>query len=221
MTDASSGSFRDVLRSMPTRPDDRPVLRAASLPTDPLELLRDWLGEEAASGTAVPHGFTLATVGPDGSPQGRTVILKDLDDALWFATSSWTPKGVALASTPAAEAVFWWAASGRQVRVRGAVEPGPDDVSEADFLARHPAARAGVVLARQGTPLGDAEEAEQAIASARALVEQQPDSVPPDWTAYRLVPTHVDLLQLRAASAGERVEYVATDSGWIVRDLWP
>ncbi|RWZ68643.1 oxidase [Labedella populi] len=221
MTDAPSGSFRDVLRAIPTRPEERPVLRAESLPTHPMVLLRTWLEEEVENGTPVPHAFALATVGMDGAPQARTVILKDLDDALWFATSSGSPKGLALAHEASAEAVFYWARSGRQIRVKGRAEPGPRDVSDADFLARHPSARAGVALGTQGTELGDPDEAERRLAEARRGAEERPGDTSTAWTAYRLIPTHVDVLQLRPASAGERVDYVQDGDGWTVRDLWP
>jgi pyridoxamine 5'-phosphate oxidase len=221
MTDASSGSFRDVLRAIPTRPEERPVLRAASMPAHPLDLLRSWLGEEADNGTPVPHAFALATVGMDGAPQARTVILKDLDDALWFATSSGSAKGLALAHDARAEAVFYWARSGRQIRVTGEAIPGPRDVSDADFLARHPSARAGVVLGTSGTELGDPEEAERRLAEARRDVEEHSGDTATAWTAYRIIPTHVDVLQLRPASAGERVEYVQDGDTWTARDLWP
>lgn len=221
MTDAPSGSFRDVLRAIPTRPEERPVLRAASLPEHPMTLVRTWLEEEAESGTPVPHAFALATVGMEGAPQARTVILKDLDEVLWFATSSGSPKGLALAHDASVEAVFYWARSGRQIRVTGRAVPGPRDVSDADFLSRHPSARAGVVLGTQGTELGDPDDAKRLLDEARRGVEEHPGDTVTAWTAYRLIPSHVDVLQLRPASAGERVEYRQDGDGWTARDLWP
>lgn len=222
MTDATPASFRDVLREIPTRPTEQPQLLAADLPADPLRLLRTWLEEEAERDTPVAHGFLLATVSPDGVPEGRTVILKDLDEAVWFATPSTSPKGRALAATPVAEAVFWWAKSGRQVRLRGSVEAAPREVSEADFRARHPKARAGVIIGRQGTERDDPAEVDRLYEEALASIEENPDQVPEAWTAYRIVPDRVDVVQLRPASDGERVVYTRTDGGdWTVRDLWP
>lgn len=221
MTDASTGSFREILRDIPTRPTEQPELRAADVPGDPLRLLRQWLEQEAERETPVAHAFALATVSPEGVPQARTVILKDLDDAVWFATPSTSAKGVALAHTPTAEAVFYWAKTGRQMRVRGAVSPASREVSEQDFRARHPKARAGVIIGRQGTELDDPSEVERLRDEALAAIEDNPDAVPESWTAYRLEPDHVDVVQLRPASDGERVEYTRTGVSWTVRDLWP
>ena len=221
MTDAPSGSFRDVLREIPTRPTEQPMLLAAEVPVDPLRLLREWLEEESERETPVAHGFLLATVSPDGVPEGRTVILKDLDDAVWFATPSTSRKGRSLAATPVAEAVFWWAKSGRQVRLRGRVEAAPREVSEKDFTARHPKARAGVIIGRQGQERDDPAEVDRLYDEALAHVEEHPDDVPDAWTAYRLNPDHVDVVQLRPASDGERVEYLRDGDEWTVRDLWP
>lgn len=221
MTDAPSGSFRDVLRQIPTRPTEQPVLLAGEVPTDPLRLLRTWLEEETERQTPVAHAFLLATVSPDGVPQARTVILKDLDDAVWFATPATSEKGVALGHTPLAEAVFYWATSGRQVRLRGTVEAAPREVSEADFRARHPKARAGVVIGRQGRERDEPAEVDRLYAEALAALDENPELVPEAWTAYRLVPDHVDVVQLRPASDGERIDYRRAGDGWTVRDLWP
>jgi pyridoxamine 5'-phosphate oxidase len=222
MTDTPPASFRNVLRQIPTRPIEQPVLRAAEAPSNPLRLVRSWLKEEAERKTPVAHAFQLATVSPNGVPHARTVILKDLDDdALWFATPATSPKGTDLAHTPIAEAVFYWAETGRQVRVGGSVEAASRDVSEADFRARHPAARAGVVIGRQGRKLDEPDEVERLSAEARAAVEEHPDEVPAAWTAYRLVPDHVDVVQLRPASDGERIEYTRDGGVWTARDLWP
>jgi pyridoxamine 5'-phosphate oxidase len=232
MTAERSSSFRDALRAIPTRPAEMPELRAATAPGTPLDLLREWIERGVERGSAVPHAFTLATVSPEGVPHARTVILKDLDDALWFASSASSPKGVDLAHTPVAEAVFAWARSGRQVRVRGPVEPGTQAASDADFFARHPSARAGVIVGRQGMPLDPPEEAQRLLAEALERTERPDAARMGRWTAYRLVPERVDVVQLRPASAGERIEYVrwGEDEGpvgasrpteWTVRDLWP
>ncbi|RWZ46595.1 hypothetical protein ELQ90_14225 [Labedella phragmitis] len=222
MTTGHDVSFRDVLRSIPTRPSEQPVLSATGAPANPLHLLRSWLEEEADRGTHVPHAFALATVSADGAPQGRTVILKDLDDeALWFASSARSPKGLAISENPVAEAVFYWAETGRQIRVSGPVAPGPREVSDADFMGRHPKARAGVIVGRQGTERPDPDEAGSLLRDALAHVEADPDDVPGHWIAYRLEARSVDVVQLRPASGGERIRYERGDDGWAVVDLWP
>jgi pyridoxamine 5'-phosphate oxidase len=222
MTHADTASFRDVLRAIPTRPSEMPVLSAAEAPAEPLGLLRTWLEEEADRGTPVAHAFTLATVSAEGAPEGRTVILKDLDgEALWFASSARSRKGVAISESPVAEAVFYWAETGRQVRVSGPVAPGPREVSDADFMGRHPNARAGVVVGRQGTERPDPDEAGSLLDEALAHVEDDPDDVPGHWIAYRLEARSVDVVQLRPASDGERIRYERGDDGWTVVDLWP
>ncbi|RUR01222.1 pyridoxine/pyridoxamine 5'-phosphate oxidase [Labedella endophytica] len=223
MTDAPARSFRDVLRDIPTRPTEMPPLRAADAPADPLRLLRRWLEEESERQTPVAHAFALATVSPTGIPQVRTVILKDLDDAVWFATPSTSAKGQAISNTPIAEASFYWASTGRQMRLRGFVEAAPREVSKADFTARHPKARAGVIIGRQGLERDDPAEVERLYDEALATVEKNPDQVPEEWTAYCLIPDHVDVVQLRPASDGERIDYSrpGKSAAWTVRDLWP
>ena len=107
------------------------------------------------------------------------------------------------------------------MRVRGSVAPGPREVSDADFMARHPQAQAGVLVARQGTELDEGEDVQTLLAEALERVQRDPDGIPGHWIAYRLEAEHVDVVQLRPASAGERIEYGRSGDGWTVRDLWP
>lgn len=77
------------------------------------------------------------------------------------------------------------------------------------------------IIGRQGTRRDDPAEVERLYGEALAAVEEDPERVPATWTAYRLVPDRVDVLQLRRASDGERIEYRRDNDRWTARDLWP
>src|SRR5215213_11463058 len=58
---------------------EKGALDEATLPCDPLDLFRLWLGDAIAAAVLEPNAMTLATVSPDGQPSSRTVLLKGLD----------------------------------------------------------------------------------------------------------------------------------------------
>ncbi len=89
--------------------------------------------------------MTLSTIGADGMPDARTLILKDVDARGWaFAGRGSSRSGAQLAANPVAALTFWWQPMVRAVRVRGRVVRATRAESEADLLSRSAAARAGV-----------------------------------------------------------------------------
>ncbi|GAA1489308.1 pyridoxine/pyridoxamine 5'-phosphate oxidase [Brachybacterium sacelli] len=125
------------LRALPAFPEDLPVLDLETLPEDPTELFAAWLEEAIASGARQPHAMTFQTALPDGTPVGRTLILKDLDEhGFQVSTRSTSRKGRQLAENPRAAMLFFWRESGRQVHVTGEVVALGEDVSQRDWLAR-------------------------------------------------------------------------------------
>jgi pyridoxamine 5'-phosphate oxidase len=134
-----------LLRGIPSLTGTPPALDLAALPRDPAELFSAWLAEALAAGVAEPLATTLATVGEDGMPDARTVILKDLDERGWaVAGPASSAKGRQLAAVPSAALSFWWQPVVRAVRVRGPVATASRADSDADLAARSPDARADV-----------------------------------------------------------------------------
>jgi len=135
--------WRPRLRALPVFETEPPVFDTSAVPDDPLELVAEWLDLAIAARVPQPHAVTLVTATREGSPSSRTVILKDLTtQGLWVATPSDSPAGDDLAANPRAAVQLYWPALGRQIRVEGAAEPGPEEVSRADWEARSAPARA-------------------------------------------------------------------------------
>jgi len=222
-------SLRDLLRSLPVFGDDVPDFDPAAAPDDPLELLVEWLHRAIEAGVSQPHAMVLATADPDGQPSARTLLLKDVtlptpdeSGGVWFATLSDSPKGRDLAANPRAALLLYWREQGRQVRISGAVAHGDRDVSDRDFLARHPAARATVLAGRQSEPMPSGEELEREMASAREFVAVNPNFVPETWHSYVLTPASVEFWQSAPRREQRRLRYTATpERGWQRDMLWP
>ncbi|NJP43895.1 pyridoxine/pyridoxamine 5'-phosphate oxidase [Actinacidiphila epipremni] len=214
--------LRELLRELDVFAGYLPGFDVASLPADPHELFVEWLLAAVRAGVREPHAMTLSTLGEDGDPSARVLIVKDVTPDGWhFAADSTGRKGRELAAHPAAALTFYWSPLARQVRIRGRVSPGTADAGAADFLARSPGARAEALLARQSTPLADLTARDAAIASSAARLAAEPGLVAPGWTGYTLRAQSVEFWQGDRDRRHTRVVYTHTDEGWKRGLLWP
>jgi pyridoxamine 5'-phosphate oxidase len=215
-------AWRDTLRALPVFSGELPTFDTDAAPATPVELLEQWLGYAINAGVSQPHAMTISTVGEKLAPSARTLLLKDVtDDGLWFATLSSSPKGLELEQNPNAALALYWREQGRQVRVTGTVEKGPRAVSEQDFLARSPGARAAAIAGPESGVLASKEKFAERVEEAKAIIDFKPDFVPDDWVAYVLRPTAVEFWQASRERDQVRLKYTAESSGWRRELLWP
>lgn len=223
-------SLRDRLRALKVFGGELPTFDTDAAPDAPLPLLVEWLNSAIDQNVSQPHAMSLATATADGIPSNRTLILKDVDDdAVWFASLSNGPKGHDLAENPRAALLLYWREQGRQIRIVGRVEAGPRSVSEADFLARRPEARARAIAGPQSEPISHAapgNDAEQdnytdQVDAAEQRISSNPQYVPDEWTAYRVIPQSVEFWQAERERDQVRLRYSRTESGWTTDILWP
>lgn len=141
----TTNTIAQWLRAQPTLAGSPLPLDLTTLPTDPIELFTTWLLAAAEAGVAEPHAATLSTVDSDGTPDARTLILKDVGPRGWaVAGLRSSAKGAQLAANPVAALNFWWQPIMRAVRVRGAVREATREESAGDLAARSAAAREGI-----------------------------------------------------------------------------
>ncbi|WP_445149206.1 pyridoxine/pyridoxamine 5'-phosphate oxidase [Baekduia sp. Peel2402] len=212
---APSHDLAARLRALPVFDLALPAFDPSGAPDDPALLFAEWLEEAIDHGVAEPHAMTISTIGTDGRPNARVLILKGIADGHWrFASSGLSVKGRELAATAAAALTFYWPARGRQIRVRGAVVAAEADVSAQDFLARGPAARAEALLARQSQPL---------VGELPELEVPPADLVAEHWTVYEVVADEVEFWQADAERRHVRLRYLreADGAGWTTERLWP
>ncbi len=188
--------LRAYLRGLPVFAGDLPGFDPDTAPDRPEPLFLTWLTEAVAAGVREPQAMTLSTIGPDGGPSARVLILKNVDlDGWQFAVHGSSPKGLELIENPVAALTFYWSQQARQIRVRGPVVAEPAERSAADFRARPVGSRAEALIGRQSRPLTDRTDLESATQQNRERLEADPDLVAPEWTLYSLRPTQVEFWQ--------------------------
>ena len=208
-------------------------------PAAPGPLFADWLAAALAAGVLDPQVAALSTIGADGVPDARMLVLRDVDadGGSWvFAIDADSPKGRQLAAHPVAALTLYWPLQGRQIRVRGAVVPARPQVSAAEFATRSPGARAAALVGRQSEPLGSLADYDNAAAAVGRLLEEAPDTAAPTHTVYTLRAQEVEFWQgdqtrrhvrlhysrPRTVGTAETVRSNATDgTGWATTLLWP
>jgi pyridoxamine 5'-phosphate oxidase len=212
-------SLRDRLRQVPTVDAVFPYFDTDATPAGPMPLVIAWIETAIDGGVLQPLAMTVATASLTGAPSARTLIVKDVDaESLWFASLDSGAKGAELAENPRAALVFYWREQGRQIRISGAVEKGPREVSKLDFLARKPAARVRAIAGHQGEPI---EDLDQHLAAAQAKIDAEPDYVPDEWVAYRVIPDSVEFWQAERERDQVRLRYLRDETGWVKDIVWP
>lgn len=197
-------------------------LRRADLAENPIEQLARWLADAEDAEHPEPTAMVLATVGPEGQPSVRAVLLKHLDDEgpCWY-TDSRSLKGQQLAANPRASILFYWPELERQVRLDGPVRLLPPELADEYFATRPLGSRYAAATSHQSQPIATRDELERRLA---ALRERYPDGAvprPPTWIGYRLEPTLLQFWQGRENRLHDRFEYTREGNGWAITRLMP
>jgi pyridoxamine 5'-phosphate oxidase len=195
-------------------------------PADPLDVFAAWLAEAEATEPNDPTAMALSTVGEDGMPSCRMVLLKGFDpEGFVFYTNFESRKGRQLLATPKAALLFHWKSLRRQVRIEG--EVAPVDAAEADayFASRARQSQIGAWASQQSRALEGRFELEKRVAlyAAKYAVGHVPR--PPYWSGFRLTPRLIEFWQDGAFRLHDRLVYRRAEAGegpgWATERLYP
>ncbi len=190
--------------------------------TDPFQLFTAWLDEAVRSEPNDPTAMTLATVGADGGPSARMVLLKHHDArGFLFYTNRDSRKGTDLAATGRAALLFHWKSLRRQVRVEGKVEAATDAEADAYFASRPRLSRLGAWASDQSRALPDRAILERRLAEAEARYPSDSIPRPPYWSGFRVVPARFEFWQEAPFRLHDRTLFTRKGTGWSVGKLYP
>lgn len=200
----------------------RGSLRRADLDANPLKQFERWFADAQAAAPVDPNAMTLATVGANGAPSVRTLLLKGIDErGFLFFTNYRSRKARELEMNPRAAIVFYWRELERQVAAEGVVEKLTALEAEIYFHSRPRGSQIGAWASQQSTPIPNREFLEKCFADAEAKFPGD-IPIPPFWGGYVLKPERIEFWQGGASRLHDRFEYLKQPDGtWKVQRLSP
>ncbi|MEO6655655.1 MAG: pyridoxamine 5'-phosphate oxidase [Pyrinomonadaceae bacterium] len=196
-------------------------LLESAVAASPFEQFSDWMEDALKADIIDPNAMTLSTVGDDGRPSARVVLLKYFDESGFaFFTNYESKKGTDLARNPFTVFHFFWPQLDRQVAIYGRVEKTSREVSEKYFNSRPVDSRLGAWTSNQSRVIGSREELETRFEECRGKFGDDVP-LPPFWGGFRLTPDKFEFWQGRQNRLHDRICYTLDGGAWAISRLSP
>lgn len=191
---------------------------------DPFALFSLWLREvEASRKIEEVNTMTVSTIGIDGFPKSRVVLLKEFDEAgFTFFTNYYSEKGKAIEANSKVCISFFWPAVERQVIVKGFAEKTSNAESETYFKSRPRGSQLGAWASEQSSVISGREILEERVAALEKEYEGKDIPKPPHWGGYKVYPEQFEFWQGRPNRLHDRILFSKTgNAGWKIERLAP
>ncbi len=200
----------------------RESLTESAVDPDPIIQFRTWMNEALDAELPEPNAMTVATVGADGKPSARVLLIKGVDQrGFVFFTNYESHKGRDLEANPHASLVFYWIELERQVRIDGRVEKLPEEESDGYFDSRPLDSRIGAWASNQSRELSSRLALVANAAKYAARYAMNPPR-PPHWGGYVVIPEAIEFWQGRPSRLHDRILYTCQpDGSWKIVRLAP
>ncbi len=200
---------------------ERDELDEASAAADPLHQFQRWLEQALNAQLPEPNAMTLATVGADGRPSTRVVLIKGCDERgiVWY-TNYRSRKGQELAANPHAALQFHWVELERVVRIEGSVTQIDAAESDAYFASRPLDSRLGAWASPQSEVISS-RAVLVANAAQVAVKHALHPTRPPHWGGMRLQADRWEFWQGRKSRLHDRLRYRLEGTAWVRERLAP
>lgn len=203
---------------------EKSALMENNISDNPMQLFQTWFYEvEQSNGVDEPNAMTVSTIGLDGFPKSRVVLLKKYThEGFIFYTNYKSEKGRAIANNPNVCVSFFWPNLERQVIIKGKAEKIAENLSDGYFESRPHGSKLGALVSNQSNVIASRDELEDELKRLEKEFEGKEVQRPKHWGGYIVKPISVEFWQGRPNRLHDRIRYrLENGLDWVVERLAP
>lgn len=203
---------------------DKKNLHEDHISDDPITLFQKWFYEVEDSGTMdEPNAMTVSTLGLDGYPKSRVVLLKKYTyEGFIFYSNYESEKGKAIARNPRVCLSFFWPAMERQVIIKGVAEKLAENLSDGYFESRPDGSKLGAIVSRQSEVIPSRESLDESLQKLEQAYKGKDIPRPEYWGGYLVRPYSIEFWQGRPNRLHDRIRFtLEEDYNWKIERLAP
>ena len=202
---------------------EKSALVEDSISDKPMELFQKWFYEvEASDGIDESNAMTISTIGLDGFPKSRVVLLKKYThDGFIFYTNYKSEKGKAIDENPKVCISFFWPNLERQIIIKGNAEKIVENLSDEYFDSRPNGSKLGAIVSDQSEVIASRDVLEQKLKTLEKEYENKEIERPNWWGGYLVKPVSMEFWQGRPNRLHDRIRYTNQDKDWKIERLAP
>ncbi|QWX84711.1 pyridoxamine 5'-phosphate oxidase [Cellulophaga sp. HaHaR_3_176] len=198
-------------------------LLETSISDNPMELFQKWFHEtEASDGIDEPNAMTVSTIGVDGYPKSRVVLLKKFTfEGFIFYTNYNSDKGKAIEANPNVCISFFWPNMERQIIIKGKAEKITENLSDGYFESRPEGSKLGAIVSDQSSVIASREVLEEKLKNLEEEYQNKEIERPKHWGGYIIKPVSMEFWQGRPNRLHDRIRYILEGIDWRKNRLAP
>lgn len=199
-------------------------LTEGAISDNPMQLFQTWFYEvEASESFEEPNAMTVSTIGLDGFPKNRVVLLKKYnEEGFIFYTNYESEKGRAIEQNPNICVSFFWPVMERQIIIKGKAEKIADNLSDGYFESRPEGSKLGAIVSDQSRVIPSREFLEEKLKKLEKQSEGKEIERPENWGGYIVKPISMEFWQGRPNRLHDRIRYkLQKDFDWKIERLAP
>jgi pyridoxamine 5'-phosphate oxidase len=196
-------------------------LRTDNVLPDPVQQFAVWMDQALLAEIDEPTAMTLATVGADGKPSARMVLLKGFDDqGFVFFTNYDSRKGQEISKNHRVALVLYWKELERQVRIEGFVLKTSGQESDEYFQTRPAESQLNAIISPQSAVIPNREHLEN-LRKEYMKTFTGMHRRPAHWGGFQVIPDMIEFWQGRPNRLHDRLRYTKKAGDWIIERLAP